>query len=299
MHRCIVSKCVSLVFAIFDLPVSSCEVKMQNSEKLCLKWNEFQENLNSAFGGFRNDQDFADVTLVCEDGEQIETHKVVLASSSPFFMEMLKKSKHPHPLIYMKGVKGDDLLAMVDFLYYGEANVNQENLDVFLSLAEELRLKGLTGSRAEPNTEALKTKASEQEKKFEIRNRVERTKSNVSTPLKEYNYIHETKEEHSSTALVSLETHQLDEQIKSMMTRTEKKMTSGNTNKAVFACDQCGKEGQWQNIKTHIEANHIASTISYSCDICGKISRSRHGLRLHKAKDHCKQILIQGQGQLA
>ena len=86
---------------------------MQNSEKLCLKWNEFQENLNSSFGGFRNDQDFADVTLVCEDGAQIETHKVVLASSSPFFMEMLKKRKHPHPMIYMKGVKGEYLLAML------------------------------------------------------------------------------------------------------------------------------------------------------------------------------------------
>ena len=152
---------------------------MQNSEKLCLKWNEFQENLNSSFGGFRNDQDFADVTLVCEDSAEIETHKVVLASSSPFFMEMLKKRKHPHPMIYMKGVKGEYLLAMVDFLYFGEANVNQENLDVFLSLAEELRLKGLTESRAEPNTEALKTKASEQEREFEIRNRVDRTISYV------------------------------------------------------------------------------------------------------------------------
>ena len=271
---------------------------MQNSEELCLKWNEFQENLNSSFVGFRNDQDFADVTLVCEDSAEIETHKVVLASSSPFFMEMLKKRKHPHPMIYMKGVKGENLLAMVDFLYYGEANVNQENLDVFLSLAEELRLKGLTGSCAEPNTEALKTIASEQEKKFEIRNRVDRTISNVPTPLKEYKNIHETNTELSSTALVSLEAHQLDEQIKSMMTRTEKKMTSGNTSKAVFACNQCGKEGQWQNIKTHIEANHIASNISYSCDICGKVSRSRHGLRLHKAKDHCKQILLQDQGQL-
>ena len=62
---------------------------MQNSEKLCLKWNDFQENLNSAFGGLRNDQDFADVTLVSEDGTQIETHKVILASSSPFFMDIL------------------------------------------------------------------------------------------------------------------------------------------------------------------------------------------------------------------
>ena len=268
---------------------------MQNSEKLCLKWNEFQENLNSSFGGFRNDQDFADVTLVCEDGAQIETHKVVLASSSPFFMEMLKKRKHPHPMIYMKGVKGEYLLAMVDFLYFGEANVNQENLDVFLSLAEELRLKGLTESRAEPNTEALKTKASEQERYVEIRNRVDRTISNVPTPLKEYKNIHETNAEHSSTALVSLEAHQLDEQIKSMMTRTEKKMTSGNTSKAVFACNQCGKEGQWQNIKTHIEANHIASNLSYSCDICGKISRSW----IKIAQSYCKQILLQDQEQLA
>ena len=72
---------------------------MQSSENLCLKWNDFQENLNSAFGGLRNDRDLVDVNLVCEDGTQIETHKVILASSSPFFMEILKKNKHPHPMI--------------------------------------------------------------------------------------------------------------------------------------------------------------------------------------------------------
>ena len=93
--------------------------KMQNSEKLCLKWNDFQENLNSAFGGFRNDKDFSDVTLACEDGTKIETHKIILASSSPFFMEILKENKHPHPLIYMRGVKADELVAIVDFLYFG------------------------------------------------------------------------------------------------------------------------------------------------------------------------------------
>ena len=67
---------------------------MQNSEKLCLQWNDFKENLNLAFGRFRSDEDFADVTLVCEDGTQIMTHRVILASSSPFFMDMLKKNKH-------------------------------------------------------------------------------------------------------------------------------------------------------------------------------------------------------------
>ena len=91
---------------------------MQNSEKLCLKWNDFQENLNSAFGELRNDREFSDVTLACEDGTQVEAHKVILASSSPFFMEILKRSKHPHPLIYMRGLKAETLTATVDFLYW-------------------------------------------------------------------------------------------------------------------------------------------------------------------------------------
>ena len=46
---------------------------MQNSERLFLKWNDFKENLNSAFGALRNDEDFSDVTLACEDGTQIKT----------------------------------------------------------------------------------------------------------------------------------------------------------------------------------------------------------------------------------
>ena len=117
---------------------------MKTIEKLCLKWNNFQANLYSAFGRFRDDLDFADVTLASDDGKQFETHKIILASSSPFFMEVLRKNKHPHPLIYMRGVKAEELLAMLDFLYFGEASVNEESVEVFLGLAEELELKGHT-----------------------------------------------------------------------------------------------------------------------------------------------------------
>ena len=119
------------------------------SEKLCLQWNDFQENIKSAFGSLREDTDFADVTLACEDGQQVEAHKVILAASSPFFQKLLGRNKHPHPLIYMRGMKSEDLLAIVDFLYRGEANVFQENLDSFLAIAEELQLKGLMGKTDE------------------------------------------------------------------------------------------------------------------------------------------------------
>merc|ERR1711997_974887 len=121
-------------------------LKTEMSEKLCLKWNDFQDITITAFGSLRNDNDFSDITLACEDGEQVEAHKVILAASSPFFQNLLRRNKHPHPLIYMRGVKSEDLVAIVDFLYFGEANVYQERLDAFLTIAEELKLKGLSGS---------------------------------------------------------------------------------------------------------------------------------------------------------
>ena len=116
------------------------------SEKLCLQWNDFQDNLKGAFGSLSENTDFADVTLACEDGDQIEAHKVILAASSQLFQEILKRNKHSHPLIYMRGIKSVDLAVIVDFLYFGEANVYQENLDSFLAIAQELQLKGLKSS---------------------------------------------------------------------------------------------------------------------------------------------------------
>ena len=84
----------------------------------------------------REDKEFTDVTLACGDGLQVEAHKVVLVASSPFFLNILKRNKHPHPLIYLRGVRSESLMAMVNFFYHGEAYVHQENLVSFLVLAE-------------------------------------------------------------------------------------------------------------------------------------------------------------------
>ena len=113
---------------------------MDQSEKLCLEWNDFPENLTSSFAILRNDTEITNVTLVCEDGEQIEAHKVVLVTFSPFFMELLKRNKHMHPMVYMRGSKSHEILAVRDFIYCGEANVFEVNLEAFLALAEDLKL---------------------------------------------------------------------------------------------------------------------------------------------------------------
>jgi len=119
--------------------------KMGSSEKFCLRWNDFESNISNAFREIREEKDFFDVTLTCDD-DQISAHKVILSACSPFFRSVLKRNKHEHPLLYLKGVKYSDLVAVLNFMYHGEVNVAQEDLNTFLAVAEDLKVKGLTQS---------------------------------------------------------------------------------------------------------------------------------------------------------
>jgi len=121
---------------------------MGTSEKFCLRWNEFESNISGAFRELREDKDFFDVTLACDD-DQLQAHKVILSACSPFFRTILRRNKHEHPLLYLKGVKYVDLVSVLNFMYHGEVNVAQEELNTFLAVAEDLKVKGLTQNNSE------------------------------------------------------------------------------------------------------------------------------------------------------
>jgi len=114
-----------------------------SAEKFCLRWNDFETNISVAFKELREEKDFFDVTLACEEN-QVKAHKVILSACSPFFRSVLRTNPHQHPLLYLKGVRYQDLLAVLSFMYNGEVNVAQEELNTFLTVAEDLRVKGLT-----------------------------------------------------------------------------------------------------------------------------------------------------------
>jgi len=258
------------------------------SEKLCLKWNDFQDITNNAFGSLRNDVDLSDVTLACEDGEQVEAHKVILAASSPFFQQLLRRNKHPHPLIYMRGVKSEDLVAIVDFLYYGEANVYQENIDAFLAIAEDLKLKGLTGNSDQEQSDKTLPLAATIKKKTApktIQPKAEHFKpyenSDEQTYATEQTETALAVQSHEVSRVNLTDTHELAVKVKSMMTKGQ---TIIRGRKAEI-CTVCGKEDSWQNIVDHIEANHLEG-VSLPCNFCEKTFRSRNGLRQHCSKDH-------------
>jgi len=126
---------------------------MTSSEKFCLRWNDFETNISVAFRELREEKDFFDVTLACDDS-QIQAHKVILSACSPFFRNVLRRNPHQHPLLYLKGVKYKDILSVLNFMYMGEVNVAQEELNTFLSVAEDLRVKGLTQNNSSTESHA-------------------------------------------------------------------------------------------------------------------------------------------------
>ena len=116
-------------------------------------WNDFESNISTSFRELREDSEFLDVTLCCDNGvDVVQAHKVILAACSPLFRKILsrQKSTGQNPFLYLKGIRLKELRAVLDFIYHGEVNVAQDSLNNFLAVAEELAIKGLTTDSQKP-----------------------------------------------------------------------------------------------------------------------------------------------------
>ena len=110
--------------------------------------------------------------------------------------------------------------------------------------------------------------------------------SHFEAPVKEEHFESKYSEERTpdkTVALTNTGISDLDEQIKSMITKTN--ISAGPGKGLLATCNVCGKQKPLKQMPQHIEANHITG-VSHSCDICGKTSRSRNALRVHKQLYH-------------
>merc|ERR1712096_324891 len=120
-------------------------------------------------------------------GHQIQAHKIILSAGSRFFSNILGKTKHPSPFIYLKEIKSVELEHVIDFLYNGEAYIAQEELNSFLETAQELQIKGLQSKKEPESGQNLSIKTnSDDEPKIETkyrRNPYATNQENIFSPL--------------------------------------------------------------------------------------------------------------------
>ena len=73
--------------------------------RFALAWDEFQAKMAERFKTLLHSGEFSDVTLVAKDSTRLKVHKVILASGSGFFKDIMSQmDNHPNALIYMIGM---------------------------------------------------------------------------------------------------------------------------------------------------------------------------------------------------
>ena len=252
-------------------------------EMFCLKWNDFSSNASRAFGRLRSEDFLQDVTLVGDDNCQVAAHKLVLSACSEYFKNIFKNNNHTHLLLCLEGVTSKEIKNILDYIYNGEVNIFQEELDRFLSVAQRLKLEGLLGKEDK-----------EEHSSDEV--------NQIFPPLKEQsppNVKHEKYEQNSfgnfatsSELVIPTE----NDAVKFVMSEEEKNNLAGTVDQHLertdgsWTCKICGKYAiKKQHMQNHVEANHVEG-LSLPCTLCGKTFRSRNTLFNHKSR-HCQKKL--------
>jgi len=124
---------------------------MSSDQRFSLRWNNYQTHLVTAFESLLTGQEFIDVTLGVQ-GRKLPAHRMLLSACSPYFRELLKDNLCQHPIIVLRDVTYTDMHSLLQFMYNGEVNVCQEQLNSFLKTAESLKIRGLTDTDSENGT---------------------------------------------------------------------------------------------------------------------------------------------------
>ena len=133
-------------------------IKKVRMEKFSLKFNDFASNVTKSFQSLRKEQDFFDVTLVGDDLKHVTAHKLVLASCSEYFKTVFSNNKkyfQSQAMICLEGLNHGDLNNVLDYIYQGEVQIQQNEIDRFLQIADRLKLEGLMKGR--PQEDEVKT----------------------------------------------------------------------------------------------------------------------------------------------
>ena len=268
---------------------------MNNMAKLHIEWNEFESIIRESFKELREEEDFFDVTLACDDGQQIRAHKLVLTAGSKFFREIFKKNKHANLVIYLKGIKRADLEHIIEFLYNGEAFVAQEELNIFLETAKELQVKGLQSNTLDDLKQTENNEISSE-------SHYEAMEGNCPSPKDEVNDVSgdalalKTEQENVDHFEVDLEmvtsdpddsfVDQQEEGSIEVITNAELDLQIESVivkNEGMWQCKVCGKTTKIkQHMKYHAE-KHIPGQ-SHTCPVCNKVFATRNSMKSHLYK---------------
>ena len=118
---------------------------MQHQEKYTLRWHSYSDHLREALNEMLLSSEFADVTLVTDDKQQIRAHRNILSACSQVFKSILQiDSNNSNPVIYLRGIQHSEIQSIMQFIYLGEARFYEERMSEFITISKNLEIKELS-----------------------------------------------------------------------------------------------------------------------------------------------------------
>ena len=260
------------------------------SEKFSLKWNDYTSNWNRSLSKLRENSVFADVTLITDDKTKFSAHRILLSSCSNVFDFILKDSNQANPLLYLSGVNSINLGFILDYIYKGEVNLYQEQLDSFLESAQKLEIEGLLGGDNQENVEDSKFRQDDNEDvNVEL---FKEEEAQVGYENEERRLINTDDSNHPKKSRQSVRVPQNDiaKFEVGSMTPKEIEMKIKELYQKVdgvwkcLACDYTSSRSYSGHMRRHIET-HLDG-LSYPCNMCTKEFRSKPCLYEHNKIIH-------------
>ena len=250
---------------------------MEN-ENYNLSRNDFQNSTCDAIKLLKLDTDFLDVTLACDDGKQVNAHKVVLSAFSSVFETILKKNAHNHPLIYLSGINHQDLEKILDFVYLGEAIVSKDEYDRFMDVAEKLKITGLIQYKDNEGTKKVYDVQKVPEEIMEDKIQL------LDDFIEEDNYVAPLSKDLLVQGDISLKSQVNAAEDFSVRNYKQEQNYSMNT-KHKFGCDDCKYSGTTRsNLKVHVLAKHKG--VKFPCQACEYKGSTKWNTVVHMRNMH-------------
>ena len=264
-------------------------------ENYSVKWDQYQKSILNSFQKLRSQDIFKDVTLVSDDYQRISAHKMILSACSGYFNKVLSNVTHSHPMLCLSGINSTELQLVLDYIYSGEVQVPQPNLDRFLTIAQILQLDGLQKDKhifdeqipidavnflpPPPSSASLEFKP---DKVVEPPNLVPK-QPKIKTETGNFTPAPTPAEFQYPTVQKSIKVSEKFETIEQL----DKKIEECYERKAYnhFLCLICGHISKVSShVKQHIETHFEG--LSFPCEYCERVLNTRHNLRSHTRRHH-------------
>jgi len=222
---------------------------IMTSEDYVFAWNTYSESIKGIVQNLSKSDSFTDVTLVSDDKKQKRAHKFILSAVSDVFKNIIESVPDQNTCIYLKGVKYQELEAVLEFIYNGETKLSEEKMKDFLDVGISLEIKELK----EINIKKENTLPSygQNAATKNVTDQFQNVPNHLIDPVNEYGEEINSKNESNDNKIDA---------------GTEDEMVNNDVpEQKIFKCNQCDYKSHVKpNLKQHIYSHHKG--LKYTCN---------------------------------